>query len=184
MTDLIPLFVDLDGTVIKEDIGQMALKKSLSINFLNFFNIIIRFFLFGKPSAKFYASKNYHVNFDQLNFNKSCLDFILDAKKLGRKVYLISGSHEKIIKKVAVKLNIFDDAYGTRKNYNMISLNKVKFIKDTLKINDFDYIGNGHQDLVVWENSKNIIYTNVSDKLLKKINLLKNKKIFIKEDFN
>jgi hypothetical protein len=66
----------------------------------------------------------------------------------------------------------------------MISLNKVKFIKDTLKINDFDYIGNSHQDLVVWENSKNVIYTNVSDKLLKKINLLKNKKIFIKEDFN
>ena len=99
-------------------------------------------------------------------------------------MYLISGSHEKIIKKVAVKLNIFDDAYGTRKNYNMISLNKVKFIKDTLKINDFDYIGNSHQDLVVWENSKNVIYTNVSDKLLKKINLLKNKKIFIKEDFN
>ena len=183
MTDLIPLFVDLDGTVIKEDIGQMALKKSLSINFLNFFNIIIRFFLFGKPSAKFYASKNYHVNFDQLNFNKSCLDFIETAKKSDRKVYLISGSHELAIKKITDKLNIFDGVYGTTKNYNMISLNKVKFIHQNLGILKFDYIGNSHQDLPVWEYSENVIYTNVDEGLLKKINLINKNKIFIKPIF-
>ena len=184
MTDLIPLFVDLDGTVIKEDIGQLALKKHISNNFFSIIGILIRFLMFGKPNVKFHVSKDYNINFDEIHFNQSCLDFIETAKKSDRKVYLISGSHELAIKKITDKLNIFDGVYGTTKNYNMISLNKVKFIKDTLKINDFDYIGNSHQDLAVWENSKNIIYTNVSDKLLKKINLLKNKKIFIKEDFN
>ena len=184
MSDLIPLFVDLDGTVIKEDIGQLALKKHISNNFFNIIGILFRFLMFGKPNVKFHVSKDYNINFDEIHFNQSCLDFIETAKKSDRKVYLISGSHELAIKKITDKLNIFDGVYGTTKNYNMISLNKVKFIKDTLKINDFDYIGNSHQDLAVWENSKNIIYTNVSDKLLKKINLLKNKKIFIKEDFN
>ena len=57
MTDLIPLFVDLDGTVIKEDIGQLALKKHISNNFFNIIGILIRFLMFGKPNVKFMYQK-------------------------------------------------------------------------------------------------------------------------------
>ena len=65
----------------------------------------------------------------------------------------------------------------------MISLNKVKFIHQDLGILKFDYIGNSHQDLPVWEYSENVIYTNVNDELLKKINLINKNKIFIKPIF-
>ena len=183
MTDLIPLFVDLDGTVIKEDIGQLALKKHISNNFFNIIGILFRFLMFGKPNVKFHVSKDYNINFDEIHFNKSCLDFIETAKKSDRKVYLISGSHELAIKKITDKLNIFDGVYGTTKNYNMISLNKVKFIHQNLGILKFDYIGNSHQDLPVWEYSENVIYTNVDGRLLKKINLINKNKIFIKPIF-
>ena len=33
LNNTIPLFVDLDGTIIKEDIGQMAIKKKVFSNF-------------------------------------------------------------------------------------------------------------------------------------------------------
>ena len=55
----IPLFVDLDGTIIKEDIGQMAIKKKITDNFLSILNIFVRYMLFGKPDVKFYVSKNF-----------------------------------------------------------------------------------------------------------------------------
>ena len=131
-TTSIPLFVDLDGTIIKEDIGQMAIRKKITDNFLNILNILVRFILFGKPGVKFYVSKNFYINFNTLHFNQSCLNFVKEAKTLGRKVFLISGSHELIVRIIGERLDIFDGIYGTRKNYNMISYNKVKFIQNTL----------------------------------------------------
>ena len=184
LNNSIPLFVDLDGTVIREDIGQMALKKKILSNYFCLFNILIRFIFFGKPSVKIYVSKNYKVNFNKIHFNRACLDFINEAKKANRKIFLISGSQEFIVKEIANKLNIFDDVYGTREGYNMISYNKVKFIYNTLGFNKFDYIGNSHQDLKVWEYSENIIYTNVSKPLLSKINQINKNKIFIKSIFD
>ena len=183
LNNSIPLFVDLDGTIIKEDIGQMAIKKKIKNNFLSILNIFVRYMLFGKPDVKFYVSKNFQVDFDKLHFNQSCINFIKEAKKLGRKVFLISGSQEIVIKVVANKLNIFDGVYGTRKNYNMISYNKVKFIHNTLGFKKFDYIGNSHQDLKVWEYSENVIYTNVNETLLSKINAMNKNKVFIKSIF-
>ena len=184
LNNSIPLFVDLDGTIIKEDIGQIAIKKKIKDNIFNIFGILVRFLLFGKPSVKFYVSKNFQVDFDKLHFNQSCINFIKEAKKLGRKIFLISGSQEIVVKVVANKLNIFDDVYGTRKNYNMISYNKVKFIHDTLGFKKFDYIGNSHQDLKVWEYSENVIYTNVNETLLLKINAMNKNKVFINPIFH
>ena len=180
----IPLFVDLDGTIIKEDIGQMAIKKKITDNFLSILNLLIRFTLFGKPSVKFYVSKNFQVDFDKLHFNQPCINFVKEAKKLGRKVFLISGSQEIVVKVIANKLNIFDGVYGTRKNYNMISYNKVKFIHNTLGFKKFDYIGNSHQDLKVWEYSENVIYTNVNESLLSKIKSMNKNKVFIENIFH
>ena len=184
LNNSIPLFVDLDGTIIKEDIGQMAIKKKIKDNIFNIFGILIRFMLFGKPSVKFYVSKNFDINFDKLHFNHACIEFIMESKKLGRKIFLISGSHESVVKIIGDKLNIFDGIYGTRKNYNMVSYNKVHFIHNTLGYSKFDYIGNSYQDLPVWNYSENVIYTNVEESLFQKINLISKNKIFIKHKFD
>ena len=48
LNNSIPLFVDLDGTIIKEDIGQIAIKKKIRGNFLSVLNIFVRFVLIGK----------------------------------------------------------------------------------------------------------------------------------------
>ena len=45
------------------------------------------------------------------------------------------------------------------------------FINDELKIFSFDYLGNSNQDLPIWEHTKRIIYTNVSNDLKKIIDM-------------
>ena len=49
----------------------------------------------------------------------------------------------------------------------MVGINKVKFIREKLKFNDFDYIGNSKKDLPIWDYTKFSIFTNVSDDLKK-----------------
>ena len=161
------LFVDLDGTLIKEDLSNLAFSHSLkNFPFRTLFYLFI-FLVRGKAYLKNKISKNYEVPFKNLNFNKAALDFILEEKKSHRAVYLISGSHQILVDQIGQYLNIFFKSFGTRNNFNMVGHNKVSFIKKNLKIHDFDYFGNSHKDLPIWQYTKRAIYTNASQKLIK-----------------
>ena len=62
--------------------------------------------------------------------------------------------------------------------------NKVRFIKENLKINDFDYLGNSHKDLPIWKYTKRAIYTNASQELIKSIKSLDFENKEIPANFN
>ena len=179
MNDNRVLFVDLDGTLIKEDLSDLAFSYSLkNFPFRTLFYLFI--FLFrGKPYLKDKISKNFTVPFKNLTFNKAAFDFIREQKNRHRVVYLISGSHQILVDQMGRHLNIFFESFGTRGNFNMVGSNKVQFIKKNLKIYDFDYLGNSHKDLPIWRYTKRAIYTNASEELIKTINSqdLENKEI-------
>ena len=177
------LFVDLDGTLIKEDLSDLAFSHSLkNYPFKTLFYLFI--FLFkGKSYLKEKISKNFTVPFANLTFNKAALDFIREVKNRHRVVYLISGSHQTLVDQMDKFLNIFFESFGTKDNFNMVGINKVQFIKENLKIHDFDYLGNSHKDLPIWEYTQNIIYTNASNPLKKIINSKNYNKLEIPTNF-
>ena len=166
------LFVDLDGTLIKEDLSNLAFSYSLKHHpFKTLFYSLV--FLFkGKPYLKDKISKHFDIPFESLTFNKAAFDFVREVKNRHRVVYLISGSHQILVDQMSKHLNIFFEAFGTKDNFNMVGINKVHFIKENLKINDFDYFGNSHKDLPIWKYCKRVIYTNVSKELKKTIKSL------------
>ena len=172
MNDNKILFVDLDGTLIKEDLSNVAFSHSLkNFTFKTLFYLLV--FLFkGKPYLKNKISKNFTVPFNNLTFNRAAFDFIRDVKNRYRAVYLISGSHQVLVDQIAKYLNIFFGSFGTRDNFNMVGSNKVKFIKENLKIHDFDYLGNSHKDLPIWKYTKKSIHTNATQNLIKIIKSL------------
>lgn len=178
------LFVDLDGTLIKEDLSYLAFFDSIKNNPLKTIFYLIVFLIKGKPYLKEKISNNYRVPIDQLNFNKSALDFIRDVKNRHRVVYLISGSHQLLVNQVDKHLKIFFESFGTRDNYNMVGENKIKFINTQLNIYDFDYFGNSKKDLPIWSHCKRIIFTNASDELRKIIEVSNLEKKEIKEIFS
>jgi len=173
------LFVDLDGTLIKEDLSDLAFSHSLkNYPFKTLFYLFI--FLFkGKPYLKEKISKNFNIPFANLTYNKAAFDFIREVKNKHRVVYLISGSHQILVDQMGQYLNIFFESFGTRDNFNMVGNNKVRFIKENLKIHDFDYLGNSHKDLPIWKYTKRAIHTNASQELVENIKSqsLENKEI-------
>ena len=159
------LFVDLDGTLIKEDLSNLAFSQSFKDQpFRTLFYLLI--FLFkGKPYLKYKISKNFNVPFEKLTYNKAAFDFIREVKNRHRTVYLISGSHQILVDQMAKYLNLFFESFGTKDNFNMVGINKVRFINENLKIHDFDYLGNSHKDLPIWMYTKKILFTNVNSDL-------------------
>ena len=163
------LFVDLDGTLIKEDLSNLAFSHSLKKNPLKTVFYLLVFLFKGKPYLKDKISKNFEIPFEKLTYNKAAFDFIREVKNRHRTVYLISGSHQILVDKMAKYLNIFFESFGTRDNFNMVGNNKVRFIKENLKIHDFDYLGNSHKDLPIWRYTKRAIHTNASQELVENI---------------
>jgi len=166
------LFVDLDGTLIKEDLSNLAFSHSLKNYPLKTIFYLLVYLFKGKPYLKEKISKNFTIPFEHLTFNKAAFDFIREVKNRHRAVYLISGSHQILVDQMGKYLNIFFESFGTRSNFNMVGYNKVQFIKEDLKIIDFDFFGIIHKDLPIWKYTKRAIHTNASKKLIKTIKSL------------
>ncbi len=169
MDDNRTLFVDLDGTLIKEDLSNLAFSYSLKNNPLKTFFYLLVFMFKGKPYLKDKISKNFDIPFENLTYNKAAFDFIRQVKNKRRVVYLISGSHQILVDQMGKYLNIFFESFGTRDNFNMVGVNKVRFIKEKLQIHEFDYLGNSYKDLPIWEYTNRAIHTNASRELIKTI---------------
>tara|TARA_B100000989_G_scaffold132296_1_gene98204 strand:+ start:1627 stop:2184 length:558 start_codon:yes stop_codon:yes gene_type:complete len=178
------LFVDLDGTLIKEDLSNLAFIYYLKKNPLKLLVNLFIFLIKGKPFLKEKISKNFIVPFNKLTFNKSALEYVRNVKKHHRVVYLISGSHQILVSQVNEHLKIFFESFGTKDNFNLVGYNKVIFIKENLRIREFDYFGNSKKDLPIWDYSKKIIYTNASSSLKKIIHSRTIEKFEIKENFS
>ena len=94
------LFVDLDGTLIKEDLSNLAfiyyLKRHPFKLIINLFILLIK----GKPYLKQKISENFLVPINEITFNKSALEYVRDVKNRHRVVYLISGSHQVLVNQI------------------------------------------------------------------------------------
>ena len=178
------LFVDLDGTLIKEDLSNLAFISFLKKYPFKLIYYLIIFIIKGKPYLKEQISRNYEVPISKLTFNKSALEYVRDVKNRHRVVYLISGSHQLLVDQIHQHLKIFFESFGTQNDFNMVGKNKVEFINKKLNIYEFDYFGNSKKDLPIWEYCKKIIYTNASIDLKNIINLSKLNKIEVKANFN
>ncbi len=178
------LFVDLDGTLIKEDLSGLAFLYCLKENPFRLIFYLIVFLIKGKPYLKEKISENFAVPLSKLSFNKNVLNYIRDVKNRHRVVYLISGSHQILVDQIDRHLKIFFESFGTKNNFNMVGNNKVKFINEKLNIVEFDYLGNSKKDLPIWKYCKKIIYTNVSSSLKDTIDASDLDKIEVKENFN
>jgi len=80
------LFVDLDGTLIKEDLSNLAFSHSFKNHpFKTLFYSLV--FLFkGKPYLKDKISKYFDIPFESLTFNKAALNFVREVKNRHRVV--------------------------------------------------------------------------------------------------
>ncbi|MDA9868913.1 UbiA family prenyltransferase [Gammaproteobacteria bacterium] len=159
-----PLVVDLDGTLINSNMLHecfwSAFKNHWYVPFLSIFLLIK-----GRQALKrklFYLSA---IEVKDLPYNLDVLNYIKRWKNKGGYTVLASASDEKIVKKIAAHLDIFDEYHGSNSSLNLRGIRKARYLKKLYGDMNFIYMGDSAPDVDVWKFSFKAITIDASNKL-------------------
>lgn len=169
-----PICVDLDGTLIRDDVTIISLKKYLSSTF-NIFSVVF-WFLHGRARLKYELANRIDISLNELHLNEKFLAFLKQEKQNGKHIYLATACNEKYAHLVADFLGIFDGIFASDAKKNLRAEAKAKKLSTVFGNQNFIYAGNSSDDIKVWNKSAGIIFVG-PDKKVKRI--VQNKAILI-----
>ena len=129
--EALPLFVDLDGTLIKTDLMFESACVLLKRNPLNLVLIII-WLLKGKATLKARLAERVDLSFRGWPFNEEFLDFLNGEKRNGRQLVLISAANERALQKFAEPLQLFETCVGSDEQINLKATAKRQRIEEII----------------------------------------------------
>ena len=175
------LYVDLDGTLINSDLLLESFFRLLAKNFLYLFAVPV-WLLKGKANLKHQIATRVTLRADLLPFNQKLISYLQTEKSLGRRLVLISASHQSLVDDVAAQTGLFDQAIGSSEQENIKGAKKLEKIQELSGQQPFEYAANAHPDLKVWEQAEGAVVVNASKALLEKASRLTKVSAVIESD--
>lgn len=162
------LVVDLDGTLILQDISRIAF---LSLLRFRLFKLLVAtvLTLFNKAKAKSYVASHVELDPSRLKYNVEVIRIIKQRRESGCLIVLATGAPYKYGVQVANYLQLFDEVYTSSYTQNLTGYNKAELLKKRFGTNKFDYIGNEIQDIPVWSCCKRAYVVSDSLSLLNSV---------------
>ena len=141
-----PIFVDLDGTLIKSDL----LWETLFLNARQSPGRLMHlpgWLAAGKARLKAELAKG--VDFDPalLPYREEVVEALRQARSEGRRIVLATGANDRLAHAVADHLGLFDEVMASCDAVNLTSSRKLERITAACGENGFDYFGNSHEDI-------------------------------------
>lgn len=146
-----PLVLDVDGTLLKNDLTHELILKGVIKRFWKL-PTLIKLTLTSKPALKLWLVEQVGTDIhpETLPYHQEIVELAKTAKAQGREVSLCSGSQEQLVQKLVDHLDWVDAGFGTTSTYNMTCENKAYFLQERYP-QGFDYAGNSSQDFAVWK---------------------------------
>jgi len=151
-----PLFVDLDGTLIKSD---LLIESFFALAMQDPWSLLLAPFwlLNGKANLKKKIAERVDLDPELLPFNPAFLDFLRDEAGKGRTLILATASDQRLARVVADHLGIFQDVLASDGRSNMAGERKLQAILGASAQGRFDYAGNSMVDLKIWPHAREAI---------------------------
>lgn len=164
----IPLCVDLDDTFIRSDMLMETLLIFIKANPLRIF--LLPFFLLkGKAGFKHAVFTAIHPDMENIPVNSSLHEYLIEEKKAGRRIILITASPASVATLFKEKYDVFDEAVGSSEDLNLKGPNKAEYLAERFEAGGYDYAGDSFADIPVWKKARKCIYAGKSAEKCKKI---------------
>src|SRR4051794_14716931 len=161
---LVPLCVDLDGTLIYTDLLWESLVQLLKHKPLSFL-LVPFWWARGRAYLKAQLAARVSLEPASLPYNEPLLRFLREEQRRGRPIYLVTASDSLLARPVADHLRLFNEVLASDGVTNLRGKNKGARLSQRFGGRGFDYAGNSTVDLPVWEQSRQAIVVNGSRSL-------------------
>jgi 4-hydroxybenzoate polyprenyltransferase len=153
---VLPLCVDLDGTLIRGDLLLESFVLLVKRNPL--YLLCIPFWLLGgKAALKFQIARRVTLDAAALPYNAGLIEWLRSQRASGRSLWLVTASNEKLAGSVAEHLGLFDGVLASNERDNLAGKTKAAQLVSRFGERGFDYCGNERRDLAVWERAHGAI---------------------------
>jgi phosphoserine phosphatase len=177
-----PLFVDLDGTLIKSDTfaeGMLRVARTRIHLLLSLPLWLLRGRAFAKAMIERYAA----LSASQFPYRESLVAYLIEQKKLGRELHLATAAHWRVANKVAKHLGLFDTVIASDARTNLKGKAKLYRIAEVQQGKPFSYAGNSAEDRPLWHAAAECIFVNAPAHLVAEANgLNKIEKTFLRTE--
>lgn len=153
----LPLFVDLDGTLIKTDSLLESVLLLLKSNPLYLF-VLPLWLLRGRAAFKHKIASRVSLSAGRIPVNEEFFTWLKDQKE--RDLILISASNQKAVDEIARSFDLFDAHIGSTGTHNLKGENKLRRIRELSGDSRFAYAGNSRADLPIWEAASQVVMVN------------------------
>lgn len=156
----LPLYVDLDGTLIRGDLfleGILRLVKAQPILLFS----VLAWLLRGRSYCKYRVSKALPDTPPSVTYNSDVVSYIQAEKAAGRAVYLATAAPETMAAKIAEETGLFDGVLTSTEAENLKGRVKADKIVAHNGNAHFAYIGDSAADKAIWDVADKALTVNV-----------------------
>ncbi len=165
--EIVPLCVDLDGTLIKTDLLWESLVRLLKNNPLYLLAVPV-WLLRGRAHLKAQVASRVCLDAATLPYFEPLMEFLRTQRRAGRPLFLVTASDSRLAQGVAEHLSLFTEVLASDGKTNLRGKNKVAKLAERFGRGDFDYAGNSAVDLPVWEQARQAIVVNGNPRLTRR----------------
>lgn len=144
------IYVDLDGTLIKGDLLWESLFQALRRKPFVVF-LIFGWLRHGIAFTKARLAEAAEIDVKTLPYRSDVVERLKTERAAGRRLVLATGSNETLADAVAEHLAIFDEVLASDETTNLTAHRKLDRIRDRIGDEGFDYYGNSHHDVCLFE---------------------------------
>jgi len=150
---LTPLYVDVDGTLLRTDLLAESFFALLKHNPLYLF--LVPFWLLrGRAWLKQQVAERAHIDVEVLPYHTEFLEYLRSEAERGRKLYLATASNGKFARDIAAHLGCFTGVLASDAHSNLKGGHKLAAMLDRHGEGGFDYAGNAAVDLKIWPHAR------------------------------
>ncbi|THD71588.1 UbiA family prenyltransferase [Thalassobius vesicularis] len=146
----VPLFVDLDGTLIRTDVAEEMLVRGMrSAKAMR--QALAAYRADGLGGLKRALSREVGFRADLLPYDPHVMDYIRTARAAGRQVILATAADRDVAEEVAAYTGLFDAILASDPGSNLKGEAKLAAIRAMAGNGPFEYLGDSTADLPIWQ---------------------------------
>ncbi len=160
----LPLYVDLDGTLIATDLlheSLLQLVRAAPLSILSMPTWLLR----GKAAFKEEVAQRTTIDVATLPYRPEVIELVRHARAAGRRTVLATASDARLAQSVARHLGLFDAVLASDGERNLRGAGKLAAIEADAGGRAFSYAGDRSVDLAVWRGAAAAVVVSRSESL-------------------